>query len=215
MNTTVRLTVLQPSMKNSGNQIEDINDVFLFYYMPDAVVAKEDSPHETLQNLVEDAKANPGRVTFGDSGTNTVIQLASEISSDMTDTTAARIPFKGSTPAMTAMTSYKTQGVKAGEQVRTLAVATEGHVAALPKAPALRELGFDRDGGANGGVVVPAGTPGDAWQRLSGILQQINAISEFQTQMTAAGYEVINVSFGDVADFIEERKAAYAPAISA
>ncbi len=211
MNTTVRLTVLQPSMKNSGYQIEDINDVFLFYYMPDAVVVKEDSPHETLQDLVEDAKANPGRVTFGDSGTNTVIQLASEISSDMTDTTAARIPFKGSTPAMTAVTSYKTQGVKAGEQVRTLAVATEGHVVALPKAPALKELGFDRDGG----VVVPADTPGDARQRPSDILQQVNATSEFQTQMTAAGYEVINVSFGDVADFIEERKAAYAPAISA
>ena len=221
MNTIVPHTVLQPAMKDVGYQTADINNVFFFHYTPDAVVVKADSPYQTLQDLIDDAKANPGRVTFGGSGTNTANHLASEIFSDMTDTTTTYIPFKGSAPAMTAVLggqiaaamSYTTQGVKAGEQVRTLAVATEERVAALPDAPTFKELGFDHVGGAYRGVAVPAGTPGDIQQRLSDILQEINANADFQAQMTAAGYQVIDVPLGDIPAFIEERKAAYGPAI--
>ncbi|MFG5384714.1 tripartite tricarboxylate transporter substrate binding protein [Yoonia sp. R2-816] len=221
MNTIVPHTVLQPAMKDVGYQTADINNVFFFHYTPDAIVVKADSPYQTLQDLIDDASANPGTVTFGGSGTNTANHLASQIFMDMTGAITTYIPFRGSAPAMTAVLggqiaaamSYTTQGVKAGERVRTLAVATNERVAALPDAPTFKELGYDHVGGAYRGVAVPAGTPQDIQQRLSDILQQINANPDFQAQMTAAGYEVIDVPLGDVPGFIEERRAAYAPAI--
>lgn len=221
MNTIVPHTVLQPAMKDVGYQTDDINNVFFFHYTPDAIVVKADSPYKTLNDLIEDATANPGRVTFGGSGTNTANHLASEIFKDMTGTNVTYVPFKGSAPAMTAVLggqiaagmSYTTQSVKAGAQVRTLAVATDARVAALPDVPTFKELGFDHVGGAYRGVAVPAGTPLEAKQSLSDILGQINADPAFQKQMSDAGYSVIDVPLAEVPSFIEERKAAYAPAI--
>lgn len=222
MNTIVPHTVLQPSMKDVGYQTDDINNVFFFHYTPDAVIVKEDSPYKTLNDLIEDAKANPGRVTFGGSGTNTANHLAAEIFKDLTGTKTTYVPFKGSAPAMTAVLggqiaagmSYTTQSVRAGTQVRTLAVATNARIPALPDVPTFKELGFDHVGGAYRGVAVPTGTPDAAKQAMSDILAQVNADPVFQKQMSDAGYSVIDVPLSEVPSFIEERKAAYAPAIA-
>lgn len=222
MGTIVPHIVLQPAMKDVGYQTDDIENVFFFHYTPDAVVVKADSPYNSLQDLIDDAQANPGRVTLGGSGTNTANHLASEIFADLTGTKTTYIPFKGSAPAMTAVLggqikagmSYSTQGVKAGEQVRTLAVATQERIPALPDTPTFKELGLDHIGGAYRGVAVPKGTPDDIKETLSGMLSQVNADPMFQQQMTDAGYAVVDVPNSQVASFMEERKAAYAPAIA-
>lgn len=221
MNTIVPHTILQPAMKNVGYQTDEINNVFFFHYTPDAIVVKADSPYQSLTDLIDDATANPGRITFGGSGTSTANHLASEIFKVMTDTKVTYVPFKGSAPAMTAVLggqiaagmSYSTQSVKAGEQVRTLAVATQARLPSLPDVPTFQELGFDHIGGAYRGVAVPAGTPDAAKQSLSEILGQINADPAFQKQMSDAGYSVIDVPLDDVPAFIAQRKAVYAPAI--
>lgn len=109
--------------------------------------------------------------------------------------------------------SYTTQSINAGDQVRTLAVATEERVAAMPDVPTFKELGIDHVGGAYRGVAVPAGTPEDVMQRLSDIIGEINATPAFQQQMTDAGYVLADIPLSQVPLFLEERKAAYAPAI--
>lgn len=221
MGTIVPHIVLQPAMKDVGYQTDDIENVFFFHYTPDAVVVKADSPYQTLQDLIADAGANPGRVTLGGSGTNTANHLASEIFAGLTDTKTTYVPFKGSAPAMTAVLggqisagmSYSTQGVKAGEQVRTLAVATQERIPALPDTPTFKELGLDHIGGAYRGVAVPKGTPEEVKAQLSDMLAQVNSDPAFQAQMTNAGYAVVDVPNSQIASFMEERKAAYAPAI--
>ncbi len=221
MGTIVPHIILQPAMKKVGYQTDDIDVVYFFHYTPDAIVVKADSPYRTLNDLIEDTKARPGAVTFGGSGINSANHLASEIFADMTGAITTYIPFKGSAPTITAVLggqvaaamSYTTQGVKAGEQVRTLAVATEERVSALPDAPTFKELGFDYVGGAYRGVAVPKNTPDDVRSSLSEIIGQINKNADFQAQMNAAGYQVVDVAMPDVPAFIEERRAAYAPAI--
>ncbi|GFE67048.1 Bug family tripartite tricarboxylate transporter substrate binding protein [Litoreibacter roseus] len=221
MNTIVPHTILQPAMKDVGYQTADINNVFFFHYTPDAVLVRADSPFQTLQDLIDFATDNPGALTMGGSGTNTANHLASVIFGDLTGAKVTYVPFSGSAPAMTAVLggqigggmSYTTQAVRAGDQVRTLAVATEDRVAALPDVPTFRELGFDHVGGAYRGVAVPAGTPAAVQQQLSDVIGQVNANPEFQRQMTEAGYQVVDIPLANVPAFIEERQGAYAPAI--
>ncbi|WP_420414035.1 tripartite tricarboxylate transporter substrate binding protein [Roseibium sp.] len=222
MGTIVPHTVLQPAMKDVGYQTDDINNVYFFHYTPDAILVKADSPFETLNDLIEEAKADPGRITMGGSGTNSANHLATQIIKDLTGAATTYIPFRGSAPAITALLggqikaamSYTTQGVKAGDQVRILAVATNERHPALPDVPTFKELGVDHVGGAFRGVAVPAGTPDGIRECLSGIIAQINANPDFQKRMNDAGYSVIDIPVGDVPAFVEQKKKEYQPAIA-
>lgn len=222
MGTIVPHTVLQPAMKDVGYQTDDINNVYFFHYTPDAILVKADSPFQSLDDLVEEAKANPGRITMGGSGTNSANHLATQIIKDLTGAATTYIPFRGSAPAITALLggqikaamSYTTQGVKAGDQVRILAVATNERHPALPDVPTFKELGVDHVGGAFRGVAVPAGTPDDIRECLSGIIAQINANPDFQKRMNDAGYSVIDIPVRDVPAFVEQKKKEYQPAIA-
>ncbi|MEM9797158.1 MAG: tripartite tricarboxylate transporter substrate binding protein [Pseudomonadota bacterium] len=222
MNTIVPHTILQPAMKDVGYQTDQIENVYFFHYTPDAILVPADSPFETLADLIAFATDNPGALTMGGSGTNTANHLASVIFGDLTGATVTYVPFSGSAPAMTAVLggqiggamSYTTQAVKAGDQVRALAVATEDRVPALPDVPTFRELGIDHVGGAYRGVAVPAGTPDAVKQQLSDVIGQVNADPDFQRMMTEAGYQVVDIPLADIPAFIEERRAAYATAIA-
>lgn len=221
MNTIVPHTILQPALRDVGYQIDQINNVYFFHYTPDAVIVRADSPYQSLQDLIDFAAANPGALTLGGSGTNTANHLAATIFGQLTDSRVTYVPFGGSAPAMAAVLggqigggmSYTTQSINAGDQVRTLAVATEERVAAIPDVPTFKELGINHVGGAYRGVAVPAGTPEDIKQRLSDIIGQINATPAFQQQMTEAGYVLADIPLANVPTFLEERKTAYASAI--
>jgi tripartite-type tricarboxylate transporter receptor subunit TctC len=219
--TIVPHIILQPSMKNVGYETDDIHNVFFFHYTPDAVLVKADSEFQSLGDLIDAAKEAPGRITLCGSGTNSANHLAAKRLEILTGAQTTYIPFKGSAPAMTALLgemtqgamSYTTQAVNAGDQVRVLAVATDERHPALPDAPTFKELGVDYTGGAYRGVAVPAGTDEGIQAEVSSIIGQINAETAFQTQMTDAGYTVVDVPLGSVPDFLAAKKKEYAPAI--
>ena len=139
----------------------------------------------------------------------------------MADVKVTYVPFGGSAPAMTAVLggqigagmTYTTQGVKAGDQVRVLAIATEERLDIFPDVPTFKELGLDYVAGAYRGVTVPAGTPDDVREKLSDVIGQINEIPEFQTQMQENGYVLVDVPNAEMAGWIAERQADYASGI--
>jgi tripartite-type tricarboxylate transporter receptor subunit TctC len=219
--TIVPHIILQPSMKEVGYRTEDIHNIYFFHYTPDAVLVRADSEYTSLQELLDAAKADPGRITMAGSGTNSANHLANKRLEILTGAQTTYIPFKGSAPAMTALLggmtqgamSYTTQAVNAGEQVRVLAVATEKRHPALPDAPTFRELGIDYTGGAYRGVALPAGTDGGVRTEISSLIGQINANPDFQNQMTRAGYTVIDVPIDAVSEFMAQKKNEYAQVI--
>ena len=195
--------------------------VYVFHYTPDAVLVRADSDFQTLDDLIQYAKDNPGALTMAGSGTNSANHLAAVSFGQMTETQPTYIPFAGSSPAIAALLggqvqaamSYTTQGIKAGDQVRVLAVATEERVPAYPDVPTFKELGYDYVGGAYRGVTVPAGTPPEIRQRLSDIIGEINANPEFRQKLEDGGYVVTDIPEGEIDAFIEERRAEYAPSM--
>lgn len=221
MNVNFPHAILQPSIKDVGYQTGDVTPVYVFHYTPDAIVVRADSPYQTLQDLINFATENPGALTFGGSGTNSANHLAAVRFGQMADVKVTYVPFGGSAPAMAAVLggqigagmTYTTQGVKAGDQVRVLAIATEERLDIFPDVPTFKELGFDYVAGAYRGVTVPAGTPDDVRNALSVVIAQINDIPEFQAQMQENGYVLVDVPNSEMGAWIAERQADYASGI--
>ena len=177
----------------------------------------QDSEYETLEQLVEYAKANPGFVTFSGSGSNSSNNLAQAKFDELAGITTTYIPFSGTNPAITAVLgnqtvagfNYATSGVAQGEGLRMLAVAAEERLPAFPDVPTFRELGYDLVGGAYRGVAVPASTPEDVRQRISDIVSEINARPDFVQKMEEGGFVLTDIPYGEMDAFMEEMKAQY------
>jgi tripartite-type tricarboxylate transporter receptor subunit TctC len=140
------------------------------------------SPFHSVAQLLDYARANPGKLNFGSGGIGSSQHLAGSMLNHATGVTIVHIPYKGSGPAVSDLLAGQVDmmldtgslaQVKAGS-LRALAVASAKRLPALPDVPTFDELGIkDMHASAWYGVVAPAGTPKDIVARLN---QEINAI---------------------------------------
>ncbi|MGR3758159.1 MAG: tripartite tricarboxylate transporter substrate binding protein, partial [Tranquillimonas sp.] len=209
---------LQPLSGSSGYKTEDLTPVHFFHYTPHAILVPADSQFQTLDDLVQYAKDNPGLVTFAGSGTYSANNLAQAQFSELAGITTTYVPFSGTTPAVTAVLggqtmagfNYTTSGISQGDQLRILAVASEERLQAFPDVPTFKELGYDLVGGAYRGVAVPASTPEDLRRRISDIVQQINERPDFVKKMEEGGFVITDITYDKMDDFMSETIDSYA-----
>ncbi len=209
--------VLQPVQSDVGYKTEDIDTVYWFHYTPDAIVVKSDSRFKTLQDLIDYAKENPGKLIFSGSGKGTANQLAQVRFDKMAGIRTAYVPFKGTGASNTALLGdqveaawgYTTSAAAIGETARILAVAMEKRHPKYPGTPTFRELGFDLVSGAYRGIAVPKGTPKRIKKRLSDMIGQINADPEFQQKMIDGGFAMVDVPLSENAEFMQEKSQDY------
>ena len=134
---------LQPLFRDVDNNGQE------GYYS--VVVVRADSPYQTLEDLVEDAKANPAQVTMSGSGKATANHLAHIKFDKMAEIQTTYVPFKGTGAAVTALLGnqvkaewgYSTVAATQGEEVRMLAVAMEERHPLFPDVPTFKELGYE------------------------------------------------------------------------
>lgn len=213
-------TVLQPMIKDVGYQTDDLTPVHYFHYTPNAIFVPKDSKFNTLKDLVDFAKANPGFVTFAGSGSNSANHLAAAQFNELAGVKTTYIPFSGTGPAVTALLgeqtmagfNYAPSGIKQGDAIRMLAVASEERMPAFPDVPTFKELGYDLVGGAYRGVSVPKGTPEEIRKKVSDLIAQINADPDFRKKMEDGGFVLTEVTYDKVSDFVEGKKKEYAKA---
>lgn len=84
--------VVKPKQGDVGFQTEDVTAVYMFHYTPDAIVVNADSNLQTLQELIDYAKANPKRLTMSGSGKGTANHLAQVIFDQMADIETTYVP---------------------------------------------------------------------------------------------------------------------------
>ncbi|WP_280554257.1 tripartite tricarboxylate transporter substrate binding protein [Halomonas sp. 25-S5] len=209
--------ILKPMGKDVGFQTEDLNNFFYFHYSPDAILVRNDSPYETLDDLIQAAEQTPGAVTFSGSGTYSANDVANTRFQQLADITTTYIPFKGTGAAVTALLGgqvqaewgYTTVAANHQDKVRMLAVAAEERHPMFPDVPTFNELGYDMVGGAYRGMAVPEGTPEEVQQELSEIFQQINENPEFQQEMQDLGFVLMDVPLEEMDAFMAERQEVY------
>ena len=210
--------VLQPLEGQVQYKTQDVTPVFWFHYTPDALVVREGSPIKTFQDFVKVAKASPGKLSLGGSGTNSANHAAHERLNARFGVKTTYVPFKGTGDMTTAVIgghvdgamSYTAFAINNKGKVRALAVAMDKRHPLLPDTPTFRELGVDWVDGAYRGIGVPQSTPADARKRLSDLWAALNADPEMKALAAKSGFELVNVGVGPGMDaFMKEKAALY------
>ncbi len=209
--------VLQPLEGQVQYKTEDISPVYWFHFTPDAIVVSNDSPIKTFADLIKMAKAQPGKLTLGGSGTNTANHAAHEKLDLVAGIQTTYVPFKGTgdlTPAVIGQhvvgaMSYTAFAINTKERVRALAVAMDKRHPLLPDVPTFKELGFDWVDGAFRGIGMPKSTSPEARKRMSDLWAALNNDPEMKELAFKSGFELVNVGVDKMDGFMRERTKAY------
>jgi tripartite-type tricarboxylate transporter receptor subunit TctC len=121
-------------------------------YVPNVVVVNPKYPFKSVKELLDYARANPGKLNYGSAGNGTTHHLSVELFKTMTGANLTHVPYKGAGPLMPAllggevdlafdgMGTSATQ-IKAGK-LRPLAVTTKTRSSVIPDVPTMQEAGF-------------------------------------------------------------------------
>ncbi|MFK7963518.1 MAG: tripartite tricarboxylate transporter substrate binding protein [Burkholderiaceae bacterium] len=209
--------VIQPAQKSVGYKTDEIASIYMFHFTPDALVVPADSPWTTLQEFIDHAKANPGKVTMSGSGKATANHLAQIRFDKMADIKTTYVAFKGTGASVTALLGnqvkaqwgYTTVGAKQGDKVRLLAVAMEARHPLFPDVPTFKELGFDMVGGAYRGIAVPNSADASTREKWAKMIGDINADPAFQKKMLEGGFAMLDVPYGEMEAFMKDVQMRY------
>lgn len=214
--------VAQPLLRaDSGYDTFEWDIVTWFHFTPSAVLVAQDSPFETLEDLLDYARENPQVVTIGGSATFSANHLETLRLEREADVNLTYIPFTGTGPLpaallgrhVSALMSYTVLGLQMPEQVRVLAVAAEERVSTLPDVPTFRELGYDIVGGAYRGVAAPKGTPPEIVARLAEVFAETNEL--IRERQEPIGFVMTNYTGQAAVDLVQTMLDAYGDVIQA
>jgi len=162
-------------------------------------------PARSVSELINYAKANPGKLNFGSSGVSGTTHLSGEVFNTMTGTKLVHVAFRGGPPAIGALLAGDIQMMFAnisdalpqirGNKVRPLAVTSTKRVPQLPDLPTLAESGLSGyDVGPWNGLVAPAKTPPEIIGKLAEAVQRITREQAFRDKMFEVGSSTIGYS---------------------
>lgn len=169
---------------------------------PNVLVTKADMPVQTLPQLVDHMKKNPGKVSFASSGAGTSDHLTAALFWQKTGTQGLHVPYKGAGPAMTDLLAGQVdvsfqninnvlQHIRAGK-LKVLAVTSDRRSSMLPNVPTMAEAGVtDVEVYSWQGVAAPRGLPKEVKSRLhAGLVAALNEPKVRQT-LTDAGFDIV------------------------
>lgn len=147
---------------------------------------------KTMQELLDYAKKNPGKLNFGSSGAGTQPHLRYEMFRYKTGTDIAHIPYRGGADSLQDLLAGNIQlmceastlpHVKAGKLIM-LCVNAPQRFEDLPDVPTLTECGIkDADMASWFGIYAPPGTPQEIVETLNAKVNEISATSEWKKRM--------------------------------
>ena len=205
--------------KNSGFTLKDFVPLTLATSSPNTTVVKADAPWKSLEDVLAEAKKNPGQLTYGSAGPGTTPHFIGELVKLKTKIDMTHVPLGSESAAATAVLgghvniAFLTLGttrshIEAGT-MRALAVASNRRLKDFPNVPTTVEKGFSE---LNlkiwVGFFAPAKTPPAIVKRLAGAIGESLKDAEVAAQIEKAQALVENLGPQEAAKFLieEERK---------
>jgi tripartite-type tricarboxylate transporter receptor subunit TctC len=180
--------------------LRDFAPVSLVATAPYVLVANPSLPARSVRELVALAKASPKKLNYSTFGEGSSAHLVTEMFQSMAGIGMVHVPYKGGSPALTAVISGEVDmtisnlsvalpQIKAGK-VRGIAVTSAKRSAAIPDLPPIASDGFDGfDATAWIGIVVPAGVSTAVIQALNNDIHAVVSRPEMKKQLDARGLE--------------------------
>jgi tripartite-type tricarboxylate transporter receptor subunit TctC len=167
--------------KINWDPVKDISYVINVTGYAFGIAVPADSPIKTWADFVAYAKANPGKLTYGSTGTMTSPHLTTELIAQQLGIQLQHVPYKGSADLSQAVLGNHLMAiadstgfaplVEAGK-LRVLNTWGEKRLAKFPDAPTLKELGIDIVQNSPFGIGAPKGTPPDVVKKLHDAFKQ-------------------------------------------
>ena len=168
------------------------------------LIARNDLPFKSLKEIIEHARANPGKLTYASAGNGTGQHIAAAVTFHRAGITITHVPYKGAGPAYQDLmpgrvdlffdNSATAQPHIEGGRVKAIAVSSRERLSALPNVPTVRENGVDFDLEAWIGYFVRAGTPAPIVARLRSDFDKVLAMPEIASSLQKRGYRTVRLS---------------------
>ena len=209
--------VIAPSLYSKVNYdpIKDFTPVTQVAAVIHLVVVNPNLPVKSIQDLIAYLKANPGKVSYGSTGSGTSTHLEAELFKKMAGVEIQHIPYKGSTPALADLVGGQTSMMfdpiasskpylESG-RLRALAVTTGQRSVSAPELPTVAESGLPGYEAMPWlGIVAPAGTPKVIVDRLYKEVSEVLKMQDVQDRFKSLGLDIIGNSPAQFATFIAQ-----------
>lgn len=177
--------------------LKDFTPITLAVSYVNILVVHAAHPAKNVRELIDFARANPGKVTFGSAGNGSSNHLSGEVLKSLTGAPMQHIPYKGSAPALTDVMSgtltfmydilnTSLPQVRAG-RVRALAVTSAKRTPYAPEVPTMEEAGVPgyADAGSDlwFGIMAPKGIPKPVLARLNSELIKVMRSPELRERI--------------------------------
>jgi tripartite-type tricarboxylate transporter receptor subunit TctC len=181
--------------------VKDFDPVMLVATVPFLLVVNPSVPANSVQDLIQIAKKEPGKIAYGSSGNGTTNHLLAEMFKTMAGVDMLHVPYKGVAAILTDMLGARVQVAFASVpsvrshvrdgKLRALGISTLKRSSVAPEVPPVGDTvkGYDADFWV--ALFTPAGTPKDVPAKLYGALAKSLASSDTKEKFAAQGAEVV------------------------
>jgi tripartite-type tricarboxylate transporter receptor subunit TctC len=224
LNTIPLVTNKSLFEKLSWDPIRDFAPIGMVATAPHVLVVPAKVPAKTVADLVQLARASPGKLNYASAGVGTTFHFCAEMFKDATGTFILHVPYRGGGPALLDTLagqvdmSFPTLSaalphVKAGT-LRALGVTSATRSAHLPDVPTLREAGVkDFEFTQWLALLAPAGTPPQVIARLNGALNAALNSADLKDKFRQQGFDAFSTTPGDAGKFLASEVDRYATLI--
>lgn len=193
------LTITPAIQSTSFDPVTDFTPIAEVVNYFNVMMVRADSPYKAVSDVIAEARAKPGTVTYGSAGVGAANHLSGELLSEKAGVEMTHVPFKGNAPAMMSLmggqisfafdvNNTALNHISSGK-LRALAVTATKRHPSFPDLPTLVEAGYD---GAQFtgwfGLIGPAKMPDAVVQKLTAATNKIVQSESFSKQMLASGY---------------------------
>jgi len=200
-----------PQMGLMQNTADDFKLIRMVNLDPAVVLVSADSPFNTINDLIAEAKNNPGKVKFASTAAPNFYLMALEKAQDIK---LNAIPYNGSSEAIPSVLGHHTQVtmVTPGEaiaqlrsgQLKALGVMSAERISYIPDVATLKEQGIDVTTGTWRGIGAPKDTPDEIIEILGNAFDKAMASAEFKDFMAKGAMTIHPLKAQEFTDFVKQ-----------
>ena len=205
------------------DSVKDFAPIGFVGSAPMALSANARLPVRSVQDLIELARQQPGKISYASVGIGSASHLAGELFAAKAGVRMLHVPFRGGAPAINDLvaghvdTMFVT-AVVGGQHMKTgaltpLALAASARFETLPEVPTMAEAGYPLEAAYWFGLAAPAGTPPAVLARLESALTQVLAMPDLRKRMTEMGAVVTPLGSRQFGDYIRNEMDKWADVI--